>query len=119
MAPSVLREAGFACRRAKWRLSSEAHRLDPLGADSYVRQILSNHDGASIAKREVVFRSPTLVAMAVDADLGLWPFHEPLRVSLKDLAGIVAQGVLVVIEEDVVEWLRRVQLIQRHTLEQL
>src|SRR5262245_48963133 len=119
MAASVLRRTRCARRCAEWRLSSETHRLDPVGAHSQMCQIVSNHYRPPIAKRQVVFRGPALVAMSVDADLCLWPFHEPLRVSLKDLAGIVAQGVLVVVEEDVVERLRRVQFIQRAAVEQL
>src|SRR4030095_3256558 len=57
--------------------------------------------------------------MSVDADLCLRPFRQPLRVSLEHLAGIVAQDVLVVVEEDIVEWLLRVKLLQRHALERL
>ena len=119
MAASVLRPTRLARRRAEWRLSAEGHRLDSIGADSQARQIVSNRYRPLIAKREVVFRCPALVAMSVDADLCLRPFRQPLRVSLEHLAGIVAQDVLVVVEENIVERLRRVELLQRHALEQL
>ena len=50
--------------------------------------------------------------MTVHTDQGLRPLREPLRVLLQHLLGIVAQRVLIVVEERIGERTLRIELAQ-------
>src|SRR5579872_4828995 len=103
MIAAVLRPAGLALRRAERRLLAEApHRQSGLG-DAEAFEILTDLHRTTIAEREVVLRRSAFIAMPLDADARLRPLLQPLRVSLQHHAALIANRVLVVIEEHVAE----------------
>lgn len=77
--------------------------LDPLGVDPGGYKVVLCRLGAPLAKSEVVFPRPTLIAMALDDDRGGRICLQPLNVLVESLFHIRTNRPFVKVEENVLQ----------------
>src|SRR2546423_9411656 len=113
VAAAVRRPAFLAVLGARRLLLAQAHRLDLVFARAKEREHLLHAVGAPLAQADVVLAAAALVGIALDEHLRRGVLAQKLRVRLDDLAVLVLDVVLVVLEidraprEDVVRVLER------------
>src|SRR4029079_4376183 len=76
-------------------------RPQPVRGHAQAGQVVAGDLRALVPQREVVLHGPTLVAVALDHDLGLAVVLHPERVLLQGRAGFIGERGLVVVEMDV------------------
>src|SRR5581483_657877 len=116
---AILRPAGLARLAAEGRFLAEAPHLDALRRHAEAHQVVADGCRAAFAEREVVLRRAALVAVPLDEDARRRPPRQPGRIALERRAAVLAQHVLVVVEEDVAQRALGVQLVERLAAEQL
>lgn len=88
---------------AESALFTVAGRIDAAGVESLADQILLRRIRPTVAKGEIVFLRSTLVAVTLDGDADCWALAEGAGIVLQSRARVIPDGVLVVIEERILD----------------
>ncbi|HUK36400.1 MAG TPA: hypothetical protein VLV86_20930 [Vicinamibacterales bacterium] len=113
MIASILRPALLAGLGAERRFAAERFDRQSFGGDPQVDQVVAHALGPTIPEGQVVFGGATLIAVAFDTDTRVGPAAEPVHVALESGDAIVAELILLEIEEHVAEWMFGVERVER------
>ena len=113
MTAPVLLPAFFRGLGAEGLLFAVADGLNPIGADATLHQSVLHAVSSIIAKRQVVFRRPSLVAVPLNGEPYVGMLFQEIDVSLQSGLLVGTDIEFIVFEKDVLYGLRKQLFFRR------